>query len=90
MDIGTNIIVKGLVQGVGFRYFVFNRANRLNLKGYVKNLESGEVEIEVEGNRSLIEEFIVELKTGPRFAKVTDLLINWKNPENKYKHFCIL
>lgn len=90
MDVCAKIIVKGLVQGVGFRYFVYNRAVKLGLKGYVKNLYNEDVEIEIEGNRSLIEEFIAELKVGPRFAKVLDLIINWKQSENKFKDFSIL
>lgn len=87
MEVGANIIVSGVVQGVGFRYFVFNRAIHLGLKGYVKNMYSDDVEIEVEGERSLIEELIKEVKVGPRFAQVTDLKITWKNVEKFYKHF---
>lgn len=87
IEIGVNIIVSGFVQGVGFRYYVFNRAMRLGLKGYVKNLYNGDVEIETEGDRSLIEEFIREVKVGPRAAKVNDIKICWKEPEQHYKHF---
>lgn len=87
MEVGANIIVSGIVQGVGFRYFVFNRAIRLGLKGYVKNMYSDDVEIEVEGERSLIEELIKEIKVGPCFAQVADLKITWKNVEKFYKHF---
>ena len=70
-------MAKGLVQGVGFRYFVLNRANNLGLSGYVCNLYSGDVEIEAEGDRSLIEEFIKEVKIGPRAAHITDLMVEW-------------
>lgn len=90
MDIGANIIVKGLVQGVGFRYFVYYRAVRLNLTGYVKNLFNGDVEIDVEGDRSSIEELIKEVKVGPRFAEVKDVIVRWKNIENFYKGFEII
>lgn len=90
MEVGANIIVKGLVQGVGFRYYVYNRAVKLNLRGYVKNLINGDVEIEVEGERSAIESLIEEVKIGPRLAVVKDLMIKWKNVENFYKGFQIL
>lgn len=90
MEVGANIKVKGLVQGVGFRYFVYNRAIKLDLKGYVKNLINGDVEIDVEGERSAIEALIEEVKTGPRFAVVNDLVIKWKNVEKFYKGFQIL
>lgn len=87
MEIGINMIVSGLVQGVGFRYFVLNRANQVGLKGYVKNLYNGDVEIETVGHRSLIENFIKEIKVGPREAHVDDIKITWKKPEQQYKHF---
>ncbi|CUT02300.1 Acylphosphatase, partial [Candidatus Kryptonium thompsonii] len=45
----AHIIVKGLVQGVGFRWFVQKHANHLGLKGWTRNLSNGDVEIEVEG-----------------------------------------
>src|SRR6266850_6133424 len=56
MTVGASIIVEGMVQGVGFRYFVYTKASRLGLTGFVRNLASDAVEIEVEGDRSLIEE----------------------------------
>ena len=89
MEVGAHIIVSGMVQGVGFRYFVYHRATRFGLKGYVDNLYNGDVEIEVEGERSLIEEIIKEMKVGPRAAHVTDVKIEWKNSESKYKRFDI-
>ena len=45
----AKIIVTGLVQGVGFRYFAMRHADNLNLKGYTQNLFTGEVLTEVEG-----------------------------------------
>jgi acylphosphatase len=53
----------------------------------VRNVYSGEVEIEIEGDRSLIEEFIKEVKVGPRVAQVKDLKIEWLTCENYYKSF---
>lgn len=71
------MLVSGMVQGVGFRYFVMNRAVNFGLVGFTRNLYSGDVEIEVEGDRSLIEEFIKEVRVGPRAARVTDIKIEW-------------
>lgn len=87
MDVGACIVVRGLVQGVGFRYFVFRHASRLNLRGYVQNLYNGDVEIEVEGDRSLIEELINNVKVGPRAAHVADLRIEWKEPNQNFHGF---
>jgi len=87
MQIGVHIIVQGLVQGVGFRYFVYRHASSLGLAGWIRNLYSSEVELEVEGDRSLIEELIKELKVGPRSAHVKDLKIEWQEFKNRYQGF---
>ena len=87
MQIGVHIVVRGLVQGVGFRYFVYRHALRLGLSGWVRNLYNDDVELEVEGNRSLIEELIKELKVGPRSAHVKDLKIEWQDYANRYQAF---
>ena len=81
------MVVKGLVQGVGFRYFVFRHATKLGLTGWVQNLFNGHVEIDVEGERSLLESLLAEVKIGPRSAQVKDLHIEWQPYENKYASF---
>lgn len=87
MNVGAHILVSGVVQGVGFRYFVYARASRLGLCGEVTNLYNGNVQIEVEGDRSLIEEFLKEVRIGPRAAHVTDVKLEWKVPERHFKTF---
>ena len=87
MEIRAHVLVTGLVQGVGYRYFVFSRAISLGLVGYVRNIFSGEVEIEVEGDRSMIEQFIKEVKVGPRVAQVKDLKIEWLKCTKSYRSF---
>ncbi len=82
MDVHVRIVAKGLVQGVGFRWFVSQRAQRLDLRGYVRNTRDGNVEIEAQGNRSLVEELIKDVKIGPRSARVSDVSIEWMK-ENK-------
>lgn len=87
MQVCVHIVVQGMVQGVGFRYFVQRHAMKLNLSGYARNLYNGDVEIEAEGDRSLIEEFIKEVKVGPRSAYVKDLKIEWLEVQNRYEGF---
>jgi acylphosphatase len=89
MEVGAHIIVSGMVQGVGFRYFVYNRAIKLGLNGSVKNLFNGDVEIEVEGERSLVEVFIQEVKIGPRAAHVAGVKIEWEKPGKHFHEFRI-
>ena len=64
MKCRTQISIKGIVQGVGFRPFIYNLAKKYELKGYVLNNTSG-VNIEVEGESSVIDEFIQKIKTEP-------------------------
>jgi acylphosphatase len=87
METRAHILVEGLVQGVGFRWFVARHAQGLGLKGYVKNMFDGSVEVEAEGDRSLVEELINHLKVGPRSAQVRDLHIEWLPLKNETKAF---
>jgi acylphosphatase len=87
MYVRLHIVVQGLVQGVGFRYFVYHHAKKLQLAGWVRNLFNGDVEIEVEGERSFLESLLGEVKIGPRSAHVKDLHIEWQPYENKYSKF---
>ena len=64
MNTSLKIDVKGIVQGVGFRPFVYHLAKRYGLLGYVCNNTSG-VSIEIEGQKSKINEFIEKIKTAP-------------------------
>jgi acylphosphatase len=89
MDVGAHIIVRGMVQGVGFRYFVYRQAVRLDLSGFCRNLYNGDVEIQVEGNRSLVEDLIQQVKVGPRAAEVTDVQVVWEKFEHKFSGFQI-
>jgi acylphosphatase len=52
------IIASGRVQGVGFRYYVQDLAERMNLGGWVRNLPDGTVEIDAEGDNVMLDEFI--------------------------------
>ena len=58
------IEVKGIVQGVGFRPFVYNLAKLNNLAGWVNNTNQGVI-IDIEGNENSINKFIDELKNNP-------------------------
>ncbi|MEW6196164.1 MAG: acylphosphatase [Bacteroidota bacterium] len=83
----AEILVNGLVQGVGYRYFVLREAKTLGLKGYTKNLFSGEVLTIVEGEKYLIEELYNKLKVGPSFAEVKNASVNWSEFKNEFKNF---
>ena len=89
MKTQAHLVISGMVQGVGYRYFTQRQARHLNLTGWVKNLYSGEVEILVEGERSRIEIFIKALRTGNPYATVRNIQLNWKSHTGKYSGFDI-
>lgn len=85
----AQITVSGLVQGVGFRWFVQKRAAELDLRGFVKNLDDGNVYAEAEGEQTVIEMLIEKIKKGPSFSRVKDVHVQWKDPENRFSEFSI-
>jgi acylphosphatase len=82
-------MISGVVQGVGFRYYVYRTACQLGLVGWARNLPDGRVQVVAEGDRGTLEIFIKELKVGPRFASITDIALRWGEPEGKYTSFGI-
>jgi acylphosphatase len=80
-------IVHGRVQGVNFRYYTQQRARELGLTGYVRNLWDRTVEVVAEGSRSVLEELLVFLRTGPRAAFVTQVDTRWSTPTGEFRRF---
>jgi acylphosphatase len=69
--------VKGRVQGVSFRYFVLEQAERLSLIGWVRNRWNGSVEVIAEGSRKNLELLLLALREGPPMASVSDVNFEW-------------
>jgi len=86
-NVRAEITVNGLVQGVGFRYFVLRQAQTLGIKGFVRNLYTGEVQTVAEGDRSLVEELIKQLRIGPSHAHVKNCRVEWSESKDEYKTF---
>jgi acylphosphatase len=83
----AEITVNGLVQGVGFRYYILRQAQSLGLKGFVKNLFTGEVHTLAEGERGIIEEIIKLIKTGPSHAQVKNCRVEWSDSTDEFTTF---
>ncbi len=82
----AHIVVRGIVQGVGFRPYVFNLAESLRLKGYVINTSEG-VFIDIEGGE--LSEFIRRLRAeAPPLSQITDIIVE-KFPSHGYSDFSI-
>jgi acylphosphatase len=69
--------VEGRVQGVGFRMFVRERAEALGLSGWVRNLPSGDVDLEAEGPRATLERLLRDLRSGPPASRVLHVHAEW-------------
>lgn len=73
--IAIKIYVSGQVQGVFFRRYIKEEADKLGLKGYVRNLEDGRVELFLEGNNEKVDKMIEITKKGSIYSQVRDLEI---------------
>jgi acylphosphatase len=66
----VHFLIQGRVQGVGFRWFVQREASELNLRGWVRNTEDGDVEVVAAGEAGDLDELRASLRTGPRGSRV--------------------
>ncbi len=89
MKKAVKIKIKGTVQGVFFRRFVKDNADSLGLKGFVRNLSSGEVEVFAEGEISDIDKLCELCKEGPKHSIIKEILIE-EQPFQDFKEFKIL
>jgi acylphosphatase len=87
LKVRAEILVNGLVQGVGYRYFAYRTAQQLGVNGYVKNLYTGEVLTVVEGERAIVEELINKLRVGPSHAYVKNCAVDWQKPKDEFDSF---
>jgi acylphosphatase len=84
-----HVVVHGLVQGVGFRYFVQRAAVRFGITGTVRNCPDSTVEIFAEGETGSISEFLAEVGRGPRMAVVDRLDISENPARGSFRSFSI-
>ena len=82
-------VVRGRVQGVGFRFYAERCAEQLSLHGWVRNLYNEDVEILAQGTKAQLVDYIAKLWQGPRSAHVEDVEVHWQNPTQKYDYFSI-
>ena len=70
-------VVRGRVQGVGFRFMVLDEASRLGLAGWVANAQDGSVRCVAEGPRERLQTLLEFLRAGPRGARVDEVNVTW-------------
>ena len=74
MVIAKHFLVRGRVQGVGFRWFTQRTALHLNVVGYVRNLPGGELEVRGQAEENVLAQFKQELGRGPQGARVSEII----------------
>lgn len=85
----VHAIVRGDVQGVGFRYYVADHARDRGLCGWVRNRADGAVECVAEGSREAVDDLVALLRRGPTSAEVAGVDLEWQEPEGDLDGFQI-
>jgi len=89
MEIRIHAFISGIVQGVFFRSNTKRLADNLGVKGWVRNLSDGRVEVVAEGEKDRIDSFIEFLKKGPSTARVDNVEIETKDYKGEFQGFSI-
>ena len=84
-----HLIIKGRVQGVFYRHNTKKKALALNLKGYVKNIPDGNVEVMAEGPESNLKILLEWCWHGSPFSKVDDIEVKWSDSKGNYTDFSV-
>ena len=88
--IAVKFIVSGRVQGVGYRWFVLNAAQGLDIKGTVKNNVDGSVEVIAQSTPANIENMKLQLSKGPSFSRIDTIKESSQNANNNLIEFKII
>lgn len=86
----VHVFVSGKVQGVNFRWNTMVKAKELGIKGWVRNLMDGRVEVVAEGEEDKIEEFVKFLRQGPPRSQVTKIEVKEEKFKNEFREFSIV
>lgn len=81
------MIIRGRVQGVGFRAFVLQEASAFGLKGWCRNVNWDKVEVLAEGSRANLEGMLETLRRGPSMADVDQVIPEWGLPTGEFTQF---
>lgn len=87
--VARRYVISGRVQGVGFRFFAERIARELGVNGYVRNLETGSVEVYALASEATLEEFKRRLARGPLSARVMGIEESEESADANYTRFMI-
>jgi acylphosphatase len=84
-----DVVVRGHVQGVGYRFFVLRLASGLGLDGWVANEVDGSVRVRAEGPSDALDELLGGLRVGPPGARVDDVAVRWRDATQDMGAFAV-
>jgi acylphosphatase len=88
--IRAHLIIKGYVQGVGYRATTSRKASQLKIKGWIKNLPNGSVEAIIEGDEEAVNELIKWCFRGPTKACVRDIQVKKMTATGEFPYFFVM
>jgi acylphosphatase len=88
--IELHAIIKGRVQGVGFRWTVVDHAERFHLTGVTKNLANGTVEIYAQGSQETLEAFLDSIQKDSGLARIESVTSEYRKSDKVYQGFRII
>ncbi len=83
----AHVVISGYVQGVGFRQFVKSEAEKLHIRGWVRNTEEEQVEVLMQGEQEYVEQLIQFCRKGPMLSNVKHVYVQWHEVDEEYSAF---
>ncbi|NOZ76085.1 MAG: acylphosphatase [Euryarchaeota archaeon] len=90
MLVRAHLLVSGMVQGVMFRESIRKEAELRGLTGWVRNLDNSQVEAVIEGEKDLVNRVVMWCYSGPSYAKVRKVSLEWEDYTGEFESFSIL
>ncbi|MFH1751085.1 MAG: acylphosphatase [Candidatus Micrarchaeota archaeon] len=89
MEKSARAIAFGEVQGVGYRYSVANIAKKFQVRGFVRNMADGTVEVVVEGEEDELKKFLKAIEIGDGFIRVEKVAVEWGKAKGEMRGFSV-
>jgi acylphosphatase len=85
----VRILIEGRTQGINFRYYTQQQAQKLGLAGFVRNLSDGRIEIDAQGDDESVEEMLTWCQEGPQSAQLKSILFRYDEPSEHVSDFIV-
>lgn len=83
-------VIQGTVQGIFFKQYIKDYADKMKIRGFVRDLENGTVEVVAEGEGDSLKDIISKIREGPKHSQIRNVDVEEKKWSGDYKEFKIL